>query len=319
MSSADVAVHAGVSRSTVSQILNGHTDRFVPETVERVRRSARTLGYRPSAAGRTLVRGTSDIVITLVPDMAFSPFFRGLVGLLTKGLADAGYTNLLRLATEADALEDAVLSLRPFAVVAIVPLPPNLRDQLAAHGINVLEPTRVEVDATDAAIGRLQAQHLASQGYRTIVAAVPDLASEQHHSLPREHGVLDWCRRHHTAALPTITIPMQPGGAESSVAALPDGTGVAAYNDEVALAVMGAALHAGRRVPTDLGIVGVDDSTIARLATPSITTVALDVSVPGRLLLEAILSSRTAQESGDAPDGLPESLSIVPGQSTAMQ
>jgi DNA-binding LacI/PurR family transcriptional regulator len=64
--SAQVASHAGVSRSTVSQIFNGHDHLFAEETVAKVRASALDLGYRPSVAGRTLVRGTSDIVITLV-------------------------------------------------------------------------------------------------------------------------------------------------------------------------------------------------------------------------------------------------------------
>ena len=76
VTSADVARHAGVSRSTVSQILNGHERRFPARTRDRVQAAASELGYQPSAAGRALVRGASDIVVALIPDMtAFPPGF----------------------------------------------------------------------------------------------------------------------------------------------------------------------------------------------------------------------------------------------------
>ena len=81
--SADVASHAGLSRSTVSQILNGREHLFSADTIARVRASAAELGYRPSLAGRTLARGTSDIVITLLSNVTFNPRLRELVDTIT--------------------------------------------------------------------------------------------------------------------------------------------------------------------------------------------------------------------------------------------
>ena len=71
VTSADVARHAGLSRATVSQVLNGHAHRFADETAERVLRAAKELGYEPSAAGRMLRTGSSDFVIALVPNTTF--------------------------------------------------------------------------------------------------------------------------------------------------------------------------------------------------------------------------------------------------------
>src|SRR3712207_4719518 len=88
-SSPEVAARAGVSRSTVSQILNGHEDRFAPDTVDKVLSAARGLGYRPSLAGRTLARGTSDIVLTLVPGITIGPRLRELIDVITEDLAAA--------------------------------------------------------------------------------------------------------------------------------------------------------------------------------------------------------------------------------------
>ena len=160
-----------------------HEERFVADTVARVRESASTLGYRPSTAGRTLRRGTSDIVITLVPDMAFSRYFRDLVGELTRRLAGYGYTNLLRLASSGALLEDAVLSLRPFCVVAVAPLPAEQRSRLTRHRVKLIEPTADSVTSTNVAIGRLQAEHLAKVGYRSLVSALPESLAEAVHVL----------------------------------------------------------------------------------------------------------------------------------------
>jgi len=55
--SADVARHAGLSRATVSQVLNGHADRFAADTAQRVLEAAKELGYQPSTAGRMLRTG----------------------------------------------------------------------------------------------------------------------------------------------------------------------------------------------------------------------------------------------------------------------
>ena len=97
--SADVAAKAGVSRSTVSQILNGHGHRFKPDMVDLVQKVARDLGYRPSLAGRALARGTSDVVITLLPNISLGPRLRELIDRVTDELAGAGKTNLIRLSS----------------------------------------------------------------------------------------------------------------------------------------------------------------------------------------------------------------------------
>jgi len=71
VTSTDIARMAGVSRSTVSLILNDQDARFSPDTVERVRACATTLGYVRSAAGRALVKGHSDFIVLVVPYTTF--------------------------------------------------------------------------------------------------------------------------------------------------------------------------------------------------------------------------------------------------------
>ena len=128
--SADVAAKAGVSRSTVSQILNGHGHRFKPAMVDHVQKVARDLGYRPSMAGRALARGTSDVVITLLPNISLGPRLRELIDRVTEELAEAGKTNLIRLSSGDALLDEAGLAVRPAGRGSPAPLTPDQHARL---------------------------------------------------------------------------------------------------------------------------------------------------------------------------------------------
>lgn len=315
--SAQVAKHAGVSRSTVSQILNGHEDLFTEDTVERVRASARELGYRPSVAGRTLVRGTSDIVITLVPDVTFNPRLRELIDIITEGLASAGLTNLLRFAGSHDSLHDAILGLRPYGVISLSPLHPDERERLSGQGVQVIEQSTAMQAAIDRAIGRLQARHLTSSGYNTIAVALPTGNRERAFAPSREEGVRQWCTEHGVRALPTFQIALQQDDANTAIRELSGGpVGIAAYNDEIALALLSAAQHQGRDVPEDVGIVGIDNSPVAHATTPTITTVDYDIKFSGREIVKMILQepAMAVDESGELE--VEKRLTIVQGGTT---
>src|SRR4051812_43365688 len=72
--SADVAREAGVSRATVSYVLNDTPHQKIPEaTRRRVLEAAARLGYAPSAAARTLRTGRSDVVLGMLPDWPIGP------------------------------------------------------------------------------------------------------------------------------------------------------------------------------------------------------------------------------------------------------
>ncbi|WP_223694871.1 LacI family DNA-binding transcriptional regulator [Leifsonia poae] len=315
-SSAEVAAHAGVSRSTVSQILNGHGNRFTPDMVQRVESTARKLGYRPSVAARTLARGTSDIVITLIPNITFGPRLRDLIDTITRELADAGLTNLLRLASSDESFEDSILALRPRGLWSLAPLTREQRSRLHNQGVQVIDQSHDLQVAIDREIGAIQAAHLVAAGYERIAAAMPTDQREMPYANARVDGALNWCADHGIEHLPTLHLDMTRGGPALAARLLDSRSfGVAAYNDDVALAVLGAATRAGRPVPDDIGVIGVDNSTVAMIATPSITTVDLDLTFSGHEIVRALL---------DGPDALPtepfeivrRQISVVQGEST---
>jgi DNA-binding LacI/PurR family transcriptional regulator len=139
VTSADVAQRAGVSRSTVSYILNGQGHRFAQATREAVEGAVAELGYRPLAAARTLVRGQSDLVLLVLP-IAASGRLEETVDALTEALAERGLLLLMRSATASrGTFESMVTTLRPRAVVALADLSHAERAGLLALGIRTID------------------------------------------------------------------------------------------------------------------------------------------------------------------------------------
>ncbi|WP_087485801.1 LacI family DNA-binding transcriptional regulator [Brachybacterium massiliense] len=315
--STDVAAYAGVSRSTVSQIFNGHEKLFTPATVEKVRSAAEKLGYRPSLAGRSLVRGTSDIVITLVPDVTFNTRLRELVDTVTEGLAAAGLTNLLQIAGRGATLDDAILGLRPYGLLSLAPLAEAQRTRLLGQGVHIIEQSATLQAAIDRAIGRLQAEHLAAAGYDTLAVVLPRDAREETFGSPRESGARTYGEEHGLTVLPTLLVDLDQVAVTEAVKSLPpEPVGIATYNDEVAMAVLSAATAQGRQVPESLGLVGVDNSPIARATTPPITTVDYDMQFSGQEIVRTLLEEAApiVDEAGERE--VERRLSIVHGGTT---
>src|SRR5919202_4352927 len=95
VTSADVAREAGVSRATVSYVLNAVPHQKIPETTrQRILDAAARLGYAPSPAARALRSGRSDVVLCLLPDWPIGPTVGAMLQHLSAALADAGLTLL---------------------------------------------------------------------------------------------------------------------------------------------------------------------------------------------------------------------------------
>ena len=114
----DVAQLSGLSRSTVSQILNGNHLRFTPETRDRVTEAAAALNYRPSRAGRALVTGRSDLIVLAAPNITFGRHLQDAVDQIARTSAADGMSVVVRYAgNDPAATLTTVLDLRPAAVI----------------------------------------------------------------------------------------------------------------------------------------------------------------------------------------------------------
>lgn len=302
--SADVARHAGVSRATVSYVLNDTPGQTIPAaTREKVLAAASALGYRPSAAARTLRRGTSDLVLALMPDWPGSETLTASTDALARELQRYGLTLLVHPGgadLETSSLWSAVT---PAAVLADHDLPTAETTALADAGVALLpmsgagEGPRAYGAEVQRLSGRAQAEHLVALGHTAIAVATPDDARLSFFSEPRRAGVVEVCAEHGLEPPVRVAVPASradAGGAVEQLAVV--ATGVCAYNDEVAAMLIAGAADAGVAVPADLSIVGVDDVRVSALLVPGLTTVRQPVDASARSA-----AARVADALGRAP------------------
>ena len=302
VTSADVAREAGVSRTTVSYVLNNTAHQKIPEeTRQRVLEAAARLAYAPSAAARALRTGRTETVLCLLPDWPISPTIGALLEHLSAALAARGLMLVVHPRSHAARpIADVWKATTPAAVVAFEDLAPEEAAALRAAGIQVVTLAGRSGRGRDFGIrqqhlGRLQVEHLAAAGHRHLGYALPDDKRVGMFARPRLEGVRQACADLGLAEPVALAVPLDPPAAAKVVRAWratgPPVTGICCFNDNTALAVLAGMRRLGLSAPRDLAVVGVDDIPAARLADPPLTTVTTDMQALATQVAEAITAS----------------------------
>jgi DNA-binding LacI/PurR family transcriptional regulator len=324
--SADVARHAGVSRTTVSHVLNGQGDRFPEETRQRVRAAAAELHYVPSPAGRALANGRSDTVVLFLPSAIFGGNLQDAANRLAIDLAEVGANLVVRFAgPDPSATVASLVRMRPLAVVDMG-AGLSLRDRAAleAGGTLVIpkEARAAEDDqrSLNDEIMRIQVDALLAgdPARAPYYAGLEDQRSDPFIE-ERAASLLRVCRALGVPASGVISVPLDLAGAVDALKPLVGRgpIGMACYNDHVALAVLAAARELGLRIPADVAVVGVDAIELGQLWSPRLTTVRIDM----RMVADTIASALRAAigRGGASTDVLSTGrgvATLVPGAST---
>ncbi|MBQ0854914.1 LacI family DNA-binding transcriptional regulator [Streptomyces sp. NPDC057621] len=324
----DVAREAGVSRATVSRVVNGVRN-VDPAIQESVRQAISRTGYAPNQAARSLVTRRTETVALVVSGAgdvseeernAFAarvvadPFFGRVVSGVVGQLRPRSMHPVLMFAETDEARQEVVTYLRQGSADGALVVSTHADDPLpallAAAGLPAVlfaRPARpVALSYVDLAHrdgGRLAAEHLLGRGCRRIVTVSGPLAVTA--SQERLAGFRDTMARHGHAYVPLVQ-----GGftVDSGVAAMtellaehPDVDGVFAANDLMAQGICQVLREHGRRVPHDVAVVGFDDSSVAVTCRPPLTTVRQPVedmaAAMARLLAEHIGGVRTEPTS----------------------
>lgn len=317
----DVAVRAGVSVGTVSNVLN-RPDRVSDAVVERVHDAIRELGYVRNDAARQLRAGRSSSVGLVVLD-ARNPFFTDIARGAEDEAADHGVAVLLGDSDEKPEREGAYLDLFEEQRVRGVLVSPlgDIRERLErlrANGTPVVLVDRhadgvlSSVSVDDVAGGRTATAHLLERGRRRIAFVAGPLGIRQ--VSDRLAGA-----REAVAAAPGATLEVIEASATSvfegrrvgealvarSAAQRPDA--VFTTNDLLAVGLLQALVMRGEvRVPEDVAIVGFDDIDFA-----SATVVPLSsIRQPSRLIGQTAL--RILLEEADDPELAPRQVVFQP-------
>lgn len=303
--SADVAKEAGVSRSTVSFVLNGTKGQTIPEpTQQRVLEAAARLRYTPSAEARTLSRGRSDVVLIYQPpQLPLSTNLGALVEFLTAEFATVGLTAVIHpWARRPDG--EVWTAITPVAVLAW-DLPDRDVAAMRRDGVRAVVSLTAESDPVaqwiwgprENSIARLQVGRLLKAGHRRLGYARPDDEHLAEASERRLRALQRACAEHGLPAPVALSTPSDKEGAAAAIEAVttwremvPAVTGVCAHDDVAALAVLAGLRERGLTAPADLAVIGALDSPAARLAAPPLTMVAVDMRDTARYLVEAVAS-----------------------------
>ncbi len=314
VTSRDVARRAGVSQSTVSYVMNDAPGQTISAaTRERVLRAAAELGYTPSPAARALRRGRTEMVLVVLADGPLGAVAIGILEAFSQVLEQHGYTVVYQRRRGRE-LSHILRDLVPVAIADLAAFTPEDEATVAERGIPVVG---LALDGGDGhamripqrRVGRVQAEHLLERGHtRLAYAASPEpLAALL--MRPRLVGVREVCEEHGLPAPVVVDVPLYPDAAARAVRRLRERaepvTGVCAYDDEVALALLSGMASLGLHAPQDLALVGVDDVPLARLALPPLTTVGIhtgDVGTGlGRHVLRLLEPSLGLPEPDDEP------------------
>lgn len=300
----EVAAHAGVSRSTVSRVLNG-SPRVASGALAAVEQAIVELGYAPNRAARSLVTRRSWSIALVIPENTarfFSdPYFSGVVQGVADRLAESEYTLTLIVSPEADP-ERTRAYLRGGGVDGVLVLSHHAGDRSyrdLGRSVPVVyggrpeddQPGATYVDIDNAAAARAVTDRLIRAGRTRIatIAGPPDMTAGR----ARLDGFLEALR---TAGLDPGRVARgdftERSGARAMADLLtadPTLDGLFAANAQMAWGAL-EELHAqGRRVPDDVAVVCFDDDHFSRSATPSLTAVAQPTADAGRRMASLIL------------------------------
>jgi LacI family transcriptional regulator len=299
----DVAAHAGVSVTTVSNVVR-NWPYISAELRHRVQDSIDTLGYSPHIVAQGLRTGQTQAIAFIVPDLS-NPYFAEIVAAAEDAAQAHGYT-LLVFNTHEDPVREAECiqkAARRWADGLLIAQSASTSESSTPWDnvhIPVIAVDRIPESGTHPAcavdnllVGSTATEHLFSLGHRKIAHIAGPQAVRP--ALDRCLGYRKTLNEHQ---LPYSQIVYSgatwgPNDGYRCMTALLDGddppTAVFASNDRVAIGALHAISERGLRVPRDISLIGVDDIEISVHLNPPLTTMRQPLDQLANIAVEMLL------------------------------
>lgn len=310
----DVAKLAGVSRATVSRVVNGAA-LVAPATVTAVQAAITELGYRPNRAARALVTRRTGVIAVVVPEanerVFNDPFFPQAYHGALQGFGDSDVQVVLAIAQPGDPADRMLRYLDSGHVDGAIVVShhgPELARALAEMAIPVVfigdpeTPGQCYVDVDQVGAARQAVEVMIEAGRRRIatITGPLDMAAGQR----RLQGYRDAISATDLAMGPVevgdFTQASGRAAAHRLIAGGVDFDGLFVANDLMAIGALQALADAGRSVPGDVAVVGFDDAEIAAQASPPLTTMTNPAAELSRLAAD-LLTQLLAGEQPATP------------------
>lgn len=325
----DLAEAAGVSVTTVSQILNGKGERFSIDTRTRVHQLQEEMGYVPDFNARNLIMRSAQTIGVIVPNLG-NPFFSMFIKGVQSTSRERHFIPLIFGANYDEDLEGYYLQeLIKRAVDGLIIASSSITvdaidNILKKNGIPYLlidqngGPSLDSVRINDQRGGQIAAEHLLTLGHKKIAVVMPED--------PTDNLIVRLDGFKHTLAAAGVTLksedtiisPMTKlGGYQATAAVVKQApTAVFAVNDEMALGLIRGLHEQGICVPEDVSVLGYDDIDLDDYVVPKLTTVHQPVVTMGEqattLLINRIQKRQLDPQTVELPVELKERESTGP-------
>ncbi|CAI0709914.1 Catabolite control protein [Serratia entomophila] len=314
----DVARLAGVSISSVSNVLNNRTGQMSEETRLRIERAMEALDYRPFRPATPRDNEQAKIIGLLVPSI-INPSFSALAHAVDSSARAYRYRVLLGNSYRREDEESAFIEdMFAHGVRGIIVAASDIRKthfvRAAERGMMIVsydnrfsdsmaEDTRLfdSVSMDNAEAGRLAAQHLIERGCQDVVFATEAtltmsrnhkiegfLAALRHHRLPLRQRVIEGKARSEYGDSEMFELGLTLAAKILALQPRPDG--IVAINDALGIGLMAGLRAAGVRVPAEVSIVGIDNISLSGLADPGLTSVMPPLAEMAQLMVERLVS-----------------------------
>lgn len=285
VTSLDVARLAGVSQSAVSRVFTPGASAS-KKTVEKVRKAAEELGYRPNVLARAMVSGKSGI-IGLVVAYLNNQFYPEALERLTNALRERGYHVLVFLASNSagnvDCVVEEILDFQVDGIItASVALSSDLSARCKAAGVPMVlfnraqdDPSMSAVTSDNIAGGRKAAEFLLAGGHKKIgyIAGWEGASTQRDREAGFRAGLEEAGVTLHAREVGNF-VTEQTREATRRMFANDPPDAVFVANDHMAISVMDTLrFELGLNVPGDVSVIGYDDVTAAGWPTYNLTTV----------------------------------------------
>ena len=304
----DIAAEAGVSITTVSNVVHKRTSRVSPEMVEKIWAIIEREHYVPSMSARSLANDDSSIIgmIThLTPENIGSTMSDPFLGTFVEGIESRtrqeGYFLMIRSVEDARALESLSRSWRLSGLILTGMFQDEFFHSAKNLGIPYVlidsyvdQPEVCNIGLEDEKGGYLATRHLLENGHRVIAFASPSI---------RAGGVVDKRLQGYRRALQEYGIAFDPKLIFTQEISVEEGrrlgyvlsekkdiTGIFASADILAAGIMAGLQEKGVAVPRDKSIVGFDDNYLCQLTNPTLTTIHQDAEQKGVMATDMILA-----------------------------
>ena len=325
----DIAREAGVSRTTVSHILNDQPGiQLSPKTKARVLATARRLGYVPNSAAQMLVTGRSQTIGLVFPRgdlMAIDAFIPAMIHGLNEVCRTQGYRlvmEVLRESSDELAYLKLANSKRVDSLIIINPrqddraLQKVLKSNFPVLVAGTIDrPGKNTIATEEGLASRKATNHLISLGHRRIahISHAPLDYVSARRRLEGYRAALDAADLPYHEALVTQGDFSFASGYRAMKGLLAERsrlTALFAGNDTVAIGAMLAIREAGLAIPGNVAVVGYDDVPSAAFACPPLTTVRTHAYEHGKLFAEAAIRLMNKQAVGHQENALPLELIV---------